>query len=136
MIRRRKAKPAEPRPYRQSENMTPVPEPELSLPQPSAEIAPGVLVRYDPNHTEPNEAGEPDPMGVGHFHLVELATTLDPGEPLTLRFYVDDRDGPIPQIVALKIRRAGLDLDRTADFLNTLGSNSYRWKANAAPAKD
>lgn len=104
------------------------PRPDPPPPPPSAEIAPGLTVQYQPAHTELNEAGDPDPLGVGHFHLVEFRGEIEAGEPVSLQFRLDDRDGPIPEMASLKVRRASLDLANVADMLEEIGPGSYVWK--------
>ena len=106
-------------------------KPEGQSQQPEAEIAPGVVVRYAPRLCDYNEDGTPDEISRGHLHRVAVAGRLDPLEPLRLRFVIDDRDGPIPQIVADKVRRAAMDLLRLADFLQGLQPNAYQWKKPA-----
>ena len=110
-------------------------KPDGQAQQPEAEIAPGVVVRYAPRLCDRNEDGTPNRISRGHLHRVSVAGRLDPGEPLRLRFVIDDRDGPIPQITADKVRRAALDLLRLADFLAGLQPTAYQWKKPAKAKK-
>lgn len=111
-------------------------KPDGQAQQPEAEIAPGVVVRYAPRLCVRNEDGSPDWDSRSHLHRVAVDGRLDPGEPLRFRFVVDDRDGPIPQIAADKVRRAAIDLLRLADFLQGLQPTAYQWKKPAKPKKE
>ncbi|MEX1042211.1 MAG: hypothetical protein WDZ51_16385 [Pirellulaceae bacterium] len=66
----------------------------------------------------------------GHVYRVTCCQEIAPGEFVELRFCVDDRDGPIPAIAAIKCRHAAVKLNLLAHRLGGLVSTNH-WESES-----